>query len=258
MAAAIQVSPHENDMVVEMRGYAQRMVRAVAATGSGAATPDVLAFQQAWNRNLPIIKALLQKLKQPTSVAQKLVEDGQYGPKTAYALCGIICGPGLTSSPPQRASAMPVWATQNLDAINGLTPMAPAPAGTVLDAPMPIPSGGGAEEADRALQSSGSTIRDIIPVPPPEGAPPPGPAVPISTTSSYIPTGVPEPVAEVLDAPGPQNPVATEFEVGFEDDPIHIVTARPRNRVPFLAGLIGAAGLGGLMFWWVKRKKGRR
>ncbi len=267
-SAAIQVAPHENDMVFEMRGFAQRMIRAVAVTGSGAATPDVLEFQRAWNRNLPIIRSLLSKLGMPTSAAQKLVEDGKYGPNTANALCGIICGPGLSAKPPQRASGMPVWVAANVDYINALQPPTPEPAGSVLGQPMPIPNGSSdAGAAQDVLNSGGSTIRDVIPVSTPSGAPPMGAPQVISTTTSHIPTGPPPALAEVLDAPGPDTPIrqlteqemlALETDTGFEGEAVHIVTSRPRSRVPWIAVTAGAATLGGLMYWWANRRKRRR
>ncbi len=267
-AAAIQVAPHENDMVFEMRGFAQRMIRVLAVTGSSAAAPDVLEFQRAWNRNLPIIRSLLQKLGQPTSAAVKLVEDGKYGPNTSYALCGIICGPGLSSKPPQRASGMPTWAASNMDYVNALSPPVPEPAGSVLNQPMPIPNGSSdASAAQDVLNSGGSAVRDVIPVSTPSGASPVGPPQVISTTTSHVPTGVPQPVAEVMNAPGPQTPIEQltneelaqlNVDTDFTGEAVNIVTSRPRSRVPWLAITVGGVTLSGLMYWWANRRKRRR
>ena len=253
-------------MVLEMRGFAQRMIRALAVTGSGAATPDVLEFQRAWNRNLPIIKSLLKKLGMPTSAAIKLVEDGKYGPNTSNALCGIICGPGLSAKPPQRASGVPVWAVTNADYINALTPPVPEPAGSVLNQPMPVPPSS-TSAADEALNSGGSVIRDVVPVAPSNGAASTSSPQVISTTTSHVPTGVPQPVAEVINAPGPQTPIdqltadelaQLDVDTGFEGESVHIVSARPRSRVPWIAVGIGSVALGGLMYWWANRRKRRR
>jgi hypothetical protein len=266
MAAAVQIAPHENDMVVQMRGFAQRMIRALAVTGSSAASPDVLAYQQAWNANGPIISSLLKKLGSSRRWV-KLVEDGKYGPNTSSALCTIICGAAGISVPPSKASAMPVWAAQNKDGIDALTPPSAAPVTSVLNEPLPIPGDGSdAADAQAVINSSGSVIRNTVPVNTPTGTPV-GPPQVISTTMSTVPGGIAAPVADVLNAPDPSTPIQhltdqelapLETQTDFTGEDIHVVGTRVASRVPLLAVGLGVVGLGGTIVWWINRGKRRR
>jgi hypothetical protein len=262
MAAAAQITPSESDMVAEMRGYAQRMIRAVADTGSSAVLPEVLAFQQAFNRNFVIIKSLLAKLGKSSSSYAKLVEDGRYGPKTASALFIFI-----SVAPPTKASDMPVWYARNADMVDGLVPPTPAPVQSVLDQPPPAPVDD-SSAAQQVLNSGGSVIRNLVPVQSPSSTAAPGPAQVISTTTSVVPTGVSATQADLQNAAGPTTPVAELSKadlvsVGIDTGatelpPLDIVGTAPKSRVPLIAVALGAAGLGGLMYYWAKRKRGRR
>lgn len=263
MAVAVQIAPYENDMVVQMRGFAQRMIRAVAATGSGAATSEVLAFQQAFNLNLPVIKSLLAKLGKTSTTYVKLVEDARYGPKTASALYVF-----LPVAPPTKAAEMPVWYARNQDIVDGLQPPTAPPVMSVLNESPPIP-GDDAGAAQAVLNSGGSVIRDVVPVVTASSARSPSSPQIISTTTSVVPTGVSPLQAELHDAPGPNTPVvqlrqeelaAVGIDVGAATalPELDIVGTVPRSRVPVLALALGAAGLGGVMYWWTTRKRRRR
>jgi len=250
-------------MIVEMRGFAQRMIASVARTGTSASLPEVVDFQAAWNHAGPVVASVLKKLGSSRRWAT-LVVDGRYGPNTASALCTIICG-GAIGVPPTKASGMPVWYAQNKDAVDGLGPPTPEPLTSVLNQPPPVPVDDTAD-ATAVLNSSGSTIRNTVPVgPPPSASPPPEPVI-IETRSSPISNGIIPPQTEVIGpAEGPSSAdviaqQALEIDTGYDfagDEGSTIISARPTSRVPWLAAGIGAVGLGGLLFWWTQRK-GRR
>lgn len=243
MPAALTLSPVSEGAVVERNRAAQVMAMRLAETGSGLYLSEVETYQQVWNatRLATQEQARIAGLSasQANQITPILEEDGQFGPRTSATLCTIVGDP----CPPLRAPSMPVWVAQNHDRLAGLAPPGSPPVEELI-----TPDPGGIapppNNAPPASTGSGATVYSV----PAQVSPPPGPPevvyydVPVQPD---IPEDVDVPVsyANFNDEPGNETP---------------IVTTRPASRVPWVAVLLGAAGLGGTFWWYQYGSKGRR
>ena len=231
--------------VIERNRAAQTMALRVGETGSGLYLAEVETYQQVWNatRLATQEQARIAGLSatQADRITPILEEDGQFGPHTSATLCVIVGDP----CPPQRATGMPVWVAQNHDRIMALVPPGSPPVEELIT---PDP-GNIAPPANNAPPPSTGSGATVFTVPDEVSSPPPGP-----------------PEVVYYDRPAEEDVVEADAEavlpasyVDFTDEPGNetpIVTTRPVSRVPWVAVLLGAAGLGGT--FWLYQYGGKR
>lgn len=239
-AAAQQLTPAELGQLQALTRLGVDMVRTVARTGSGYYVQAVWDFQTAWNAARGPISHALAALGASGSWFA-LVDDGQYGPKTATALWTVFSGSGVPQ-PPRRASGIPAYYTANRSLLEGLVPPETSVAQDILNEPIPASPPEGAvtvppEVFEATQNSSGSLVREHIAVST-DGGERPGP-----------PPGPPEVVQEVQLEPL-ETALASDIDMAET-----VVVGTPRQGgVPFIALAAGAGVLGGVFWWWTQRK----
>lgn len=125
MAVAVQLAPVEVSQTQVLKRLVQLMVKQLVLSGSGQFQQQVMDFQKAWNGYAAIFAKVQPSITTPSDVCFResarvrhfmLVEDGQYGAKSATALYYLVGPP----RPPCRASGMAAWYASNHDKIDGL------------------------------------------------------------------------------------------------------------------------------------------
>lgn len=252
-----ELTPAQIGLIQSRNAAAQGMVYAVANTGSGQYLPAVERYQQVWNtaRQASIAQLRLVAPDASAALIRQLVEDGQYGPGTASTLHLIIGDP----RPPTRASGMPVWFAQNQDRVAQLVPIQVQPVETLIEPVAARPNPMSEQVVDQAA-NSGAMAQEIIG---PDVGPSATPDAPAIVAASTAP-GELIPEVEELQA-GP--PEVVEFEeervverptqYSFETD-IPILATSRRGLYPFVALGVGAAALGGVLYYFTRRGGGRR
>lgn len=174
------------------------------------ALATVTDFQKSWNALLPSVKTV-PGIALPTKNAGMLTVDGLYGEQSSIAADNFL--PATAQKLPTAASAMPVWAAQNMSSLDSmcqpaqtsaplpnpvnLTPTAvstivaqatslpsavqntQAPQTTPVPAPPPIApvavmtTPGPVQETPQPIQIYSAQSIPVTPTPPPPPAPPP-------------------------------------------------------------------------------------
>jgi hypothetical protein len=254
-AAATDLTNAEQNMLDQMRFHAQNLIVSVSRTGSGTYNSDVLDFQNAWNSFRATITSLLRRI----GSSQKwfsLVEDGKYGPNTSRAVTYFL--PSGYGTFPTRAAQMPVWYAQHESYVDGLVPPSSPPLQSVIDGGQVDPNATHDQAAvEDAINASGSTVRNVVPVGiPASSANPPGPPQVVNQNPPQGPPAYGPQVTEVVNSMSPSDPAAEIINMDFDaEQGSHVVGTRVASRIPWLATAIGAVGLGGVLYYWTKKKK---
>jgi hypothetical protein len=251
---ATQLTGPESDIVVQRNHLAQVMVAAVARTGSGLMLQEVQDFQRFWNVSLPVTakQAAAAGLSSSAVVSiagTKLVEDGQYGPKTSVAL-GLIVGAPL---PPTRASGMTTWYAQNRTRVDQLAPINTVPIDqiTVPAQPQTDPSAGVASTVQSV--ASGSTVRTTVQV-----ATDPASVVDYSQPMAQAPIVVQPDTSGVVEPAAHSTSKITIVDMTGPGADIPIVATPRKGGIPMTALLFGGAALGGILYYFTKKGGSRR
>ena len=269
------LSPAEIGVSNSVAGAGQTMIGDVARSGSSQETQSVETFQILWNDYRDVLNGIFTKIG-AGPVWFKLEEDGRYGKNTAKALGWVTGGAsaGFKSSPPRYASGVPVWYAQNKDAVDAMAPMNIAsdemPPVNQPTGP-PVPSGQVAqEEVDRAR--SGALVQDLVD---PNGPVPAAPLTnPVCDPGVNLPAGCgwtsptawscpPDVTAAQLRASGcydaseERQPMEQKL-VFDENGGVKVIATPTRGLTPFLALAVGAAALGGTLWWFTRKPRRRR
>ena len=253
MPVAVDLAPAEVSQTQVLKRLVQLMVQKLVQTGSGQYQKEVWDFQRAWNDYAAVFAKIQPAIATPSDVCVRmgstvkhfvLIDDGQYGPKTATALYYLVGKP----RPPCKASGMAAWYVSNQDKIDALTPPTTYP----VDVQEPAASGATQQTANvvdevEIAQAGGTTAAQL------EQA---AASVPAATQSgggavtNEVQAREGELVTEVVSEEVPDTryiDISPQSELSFEDTP---VIARPRSgRTAAIAFAVGGVTLMGVLGW---------
>lgn len=236
-------------------------IHSVLVTGSGRGSA-ILDFQSFINQNRPMLNASIAAVGGNFTFVD-LVTDGAWGSNTARAMDGALAllgAPIMDSAvipTPTKSAGIAAWYAQHQAAVDSLIAAAPQAASTPLTTPQLAsdPNADNATPIHEAL-NSGAVVQQIAaqPVVNVPVADSPVVAVEAAAPPDIIPSATMT-TGSMTDKELLALQVDTDFATGAYGEGSRVIAGQRGSRVPLFAVAAGAASLGGLMYWWVKRKK---